>query len=406
MQVAYILGTFPKLSETFILREIQELERQGTTVRLLALNRPEDAVDEELSPLVERTLYPTRAIGIEALSGLRPWPLRRFWRYRKQECRLFRDLFPNLPLATRRLRLLAIGRYFASRLRGEGVNRVHAHFAGAPALAGLVAAEILGVPFSFSAHANDVFVGPELVAWKAREADLIFTCNRAALEKLLALVGEEDRAKVHLIHHGIEVAEYGRASGPAASGPPLLLSVGRLEEKKGYDDLLAAAGVLRSAGVEFRLEIVGEGSQRRALEELCARLELTSVVQFAGACSHSQVKERLAGAAVFVLASKPTRQGDQDGIPNVLLEAAASGAPIAATTAGSIPEFITHESNGLLSEPGRPSELADNVRKLLVDGNLADALQAQARRDVEADFELCRNVAGIRALIESVSAPE
>jgi glycosyltransferase involved in cell wall biosynthesis len=406
MRVAYVLGTFPKLSETFILREVQELERQGVEVALFALERSADPLDADVAGYASRTVY--RAAGGIRGRGTREacCSAKGLVRCSRHAWRVVGGTFPDVFRAAKCLRAVSTSRRFAIQAENAGIERVHAHFAGMPALLGLVMADLLGVPFSFSAHANDVFVRPELLDWKAASADLILTCNRAAHEVLQERVAPADRPKVHLIHHGLPLQDYPFAPELPVSGPPLIVSVGRLEEKKGYPDLLHALKLLVAENIDLKMEVFGDGAERKALERLSGELGLASRVGFRGARPHSEVMERLRDARIFALASKPTPAGDRDGIPNVLLEAAALGVPIVTTSAGSIPEFIGHERNGLLSPPGQPHELAANLRRALADGELCERLRLQARKDVEDGFDLRRNVAAIQALFEAAARRE
>jgi len=406
MRVAYVLGTFPKLSETFILREIQEMERQGVAVELFALARSDGPMDKDVASYADRTTYRAgaqccacriaecvRSVACLARDPGRGW-------------RAIREGLPCPLQVMRCLRGVADGRAFAAGAAGKGIERVHAHFAGMPALVGLVMADVLRVPFSFSAHANDVFVGSEALAWKADAADLILTCNESARDELLGKLPPASRPKVQLVHHGLPLEEYPFLEERPAPDPPRIVSVGRLEEKKGYPDLLRSVKALADKGLEFSLEIIGDGAERNALERLCGELGIESRVHFLGAQPHSVVVERIRGAALFALASKQTAEGDRDGIPNVLLEAAALGTPILATRSGSIPEFVNDERVGILSPPGQPDEFAISLERALNDREMCDRLRVNARREVETNYDLRANVAAIRSQFESTSREE
>lgn len=406
MRVAYVLGTFPKLSETFILREIQEMERQGVAVELFALGASEEPLDKDVASYADRTTYRAgarcgacriaecvRSVACLARDPSRGW-------------RAFREGRPNPLRAMRCLRGVADGRAFAAGAQGRGIKRVHAHFAGMPALVGLVMADMLDVPFSFSAHANDVFLGTEALDWKADAADLILTCNESARDELLGKLSPANRPKVQLVHHGLPLEEYPFLDERPVCDPPRIVSVGRLEEKKGHSDLLRSAKILADEGVEFSLEIIGDGTERDALERLRGELGLESEVRFLGPQPHSVVIALIRGAALFALASKQTADGDRDGIPNVLLEAAALGTPILSTRSGSIPEFVRDEWVGILSPPGRPDEFAISLERALSDRGLCDRLRVNARREVETRYDLKANVAAIRSRFESPARAE
>ncbi|MBI2194027.1 MAG: glycosyltransferase [Planctomycetes bacterium] len=404
--MAYVLGAFPKLSETFIWREVRELERQGVEIVLFAVEASGDPVDADVREHAARTFYAPDALS----PGFWTPDARYLWtRPRvslRQQARLLREFFPRLD------RFLKYGwwdnmaRSFAREMERQRVDLIHAHFAGLPTFFGLVAAELIDAPFSFSAHARDIFVHPELMEWKAERAGLIVACSRTGRDRLFQLLPLRFHSKVQLVAHGVSLGQRPTPRQSVQQGPPLVLSVGRLEEKKGFPDLLQAFKELGQAGMDARLTIIGDGPEAAALVRMRGELGLESRVEMLGARPHSEVEERLRSAQVLVLASREASDGDRDGIPNVLLEAAAAGVPVAATSAGGIPEFIQHEVTGLLSPPGRPSDLAANVRNLLSDGVLAQRLAHAAREEVERGYDLAANTAVLRGLFERLAGKQ
>lgn len=406
MRIAYVLGTFPKLSETFILREIEELERQGVEIHQFALERPEEILDERGSTLAARTWYAPTVTMPDFWLADSYYFITQFRLSMSQLGRLSRDVFPNFLRGVKHLYWNSVARALAREMQRRQIQVVHAHFAGLPAFAGLIAAELVGAKFSFSGHAQDIFVRPELLQWKAETAGLIVACSEAGRHRLLELLPLALHPRVHLVHHGVARGEGLPKRAAVEGGPPCILSVGRLEEKKGFPDLLMAAKDLKERGVEFRLEIIGEGSKRAELVQQSEKMGLRGRVEFLGARPNAEVVNRMRAARIFALASRQTLKGDRDGIPNVLLEAAAAGVPIVATSTGGIPELIRHEVSGMLSKPGNPDELADNIRRVLEDESLQERLRDGARQEIERAFDLSSNVATLRGLFERLAGSE
>jgi glycosyltransferase involved in cell wall biosynthesis len=271
-----------------------------------------------------------------------------------------------------------------AQLHGDPIARIHAHFAHDPALVALLAHRLTGVPFSITAHARDLYGIPvDTLAARTDAAAAVVTCCRANADYLRDTVG----ASPVLVHHGVDVETY----RPVPSGPgadvPTILSVGRLVEKKGFDDLLAALALLRDEGRRFRCAIYGDGPLRDELADQRDRLGLHDIVTFAGACPPADLVPAFQAADVFVLTPVIGADGDRDGVPNVLVEAMACGVPVVSTTVGGIPELVTHGDDGLLAPPHDPATVARHLGALLGDPDRRVTLGARARSTVEARFD-------------------
>lgn len=399
-----MLGQFPSLSETFILNEMVRLERRGIRILPCALVGPGDEpIHEQAEPFRKRVVYrPPPGSAISAYdwsAACANWPKG------GPSATLFsighairnpsaaRELFPSLAAAC----------HFARAVREAKVQHLHAQFGSMPATVGLLLAEITGLPLSLSLHARDIFTDESiLLSTKLTEAEFATVCTQHGRDRLIRTQPAATHARIHLVRHGIEIAEF----TPPARRPAreaIVAAVGRLVEKKGHEVLLRAVAELRRARGRFRVAIAGEGPLRGELESLAARLGVGPLVTFCGALTHNEVKELLAVAAMLVVPSVIASDGDRDGLPNVTLEAAAMGVPIVASDLSAIPEFVTHLETGLLVAPGESRELARAMREVLDDPASAEARAARARRRVVADFDITRNVAALEALFRETS---
>jgi len=402
-KIVYLVDEFPSVSETFILREMQGLrERHGLRIVPAALRRGRqpEAYSEQAQALVEEAVFRPGRLGLRAgLIGLAlllrapgGWvcAMRLALGQALRRPRLVREVLSALFTAG----------YFALRLP-RGVRHVHAHFASQPATIGLLLAEILGVGFSFSAHARDIFTDEaHLMEVKLPEAEFVAVCTAYGMEALARQHPLTCAGKLHLVYHGLDVDRY-RPTPRVGRHVPVILSVGRLVEKKGFPILLRAAGILRSRGAEFKLVIIGEGPEKADLMSLSTGLGLQDLVEWRGTQSAAQVRAAYAEADVFALACVIASDGDRDGLPNVLLEALACGVPTVATKVCALPELIEEEQTGLLVKPGDPQDLADQLERMLYDEELRAVVAQLGRERVERRFRLDRSVARMAELLEA-----
>jgi glycosyltransferase involved in cell wall biosynthesis len=381
--LAVLVKTYPKLSETFVLGELQGLERRRFPLRIFALERPVDAESARAARGVRaRADYVPRCTarnaGALALAHV-ACAVRAPRRYGATLARLLRGR------AEGGMRDFLRAAWLATALHRERIAHLHAHFASEPAALAALAARLAGVPFSISAHAKDIYLSnPEHLRRKLAAASFTVTCtehNRAHLAELAP------DARVVRMYHGVDCERLRRTRRDGATGrPPLVLGVGRLRAKKGFATLVAACARLRDAGIALRCQIVGYGPERDALAAQIADLGLEGVVELTGKLDHDDVVRRYADADVFVLPCRVDDDGDRDGIPNVLLEAMAMELPVVSTRVSGIPELLEDGRNGLFVEPDDVAALAAAIARLLGDPTLRETLGAAARATVTSRF--------------------
>ena len=395
--LAVLLSRFPRVTETFILREVTELERQGQPVVLAPLLR-------EHPPVIHRQAIPwmERAEWIPFLSpavlaaNLRAL-LRRPGRYLALLARLVAGTALSPGMLVRTLALFPKSVHLAEVLAQRGVTHVHAHFATHPTTAALVVRELAAVPFSFTVHAHDLFVDRALLGWKLRAARFVRTISRFNRD-FIAARHPEAAGKLRVVHAGVEQERYGRAGGRepadrrASPGGCRLLCVAALEPYKGIGVLIEALDLLRGrpgeGGPEVRCEVLGEGRERRRLEAEIARRGLGGVVRLTGAVPEEEVARRLAAADAFTLPSVVAPNGQMEGIPVALMEALAAGLPAVASDLSGIPELVEDGVTGLLVPPGDPEALAAALARVAGDPALARRLGEAGRRRVAEGFSL------------------
>lgn len=408
LRVAYVLKMFPRLSETFVLNEILELERQGATVSIHSLKKSDEGRFHPALARLRATVSYAPEFKISSLwSTLRGSALVS----EKSKARLGSAIafLLSLDVAEPWLRL-AEAIDLAGRALRDGADHIHAHFATSATEVAMIASAITGIPYSFTAHAKDIYretVRPELFAEKVRRARFAVTVTEAGAsfirKKLLG--GDPALArKVRLLYNGIDLDWFKPLSADAPREgllPPLVLSTGRLVEKKGFPVLLDACAVLAKRRVPFRCEIAGDGEEKDALLRHARRLSLNGTsVKFLGALTHDAVRERLRAASLVALPCIVGNDGNRDSLPTVLLEGLACGLPVVSTRVGGIGEIVDPGKNGYLVAPGDPRALAGAIERILADPARARKLGAAARKKAVERFDLGANVATLRTWFE------
>lgn len=399
--IAYVLRRFPKISETFVLNEILALEARGEKVTIFSLMPTRDSrFHGDLGRLKASVVYVPgpgdwRALWRYNLRGLRARP--RTW-LRALGCAL-RTGQPRMLW-----RLVQSG-WIAERVRALRIRHLHAHFATEATEAASLIADMTGLPFSFTAHAVDIYkrgVDERMLAREIAQARFVATvseCNRHHLRKLAN--GAADR--IVRVYNGIDLERF-RIEPPSPSEPFTILAVARLVEKKGLDVLVDACARLRDRGVPLRCWIVGKGALRTALQAQIRRLELGGQVELLGAHTHDEVRARYAEAHVFALPCVVGADGNRDGLPVSLVEALACGLPVVTTPVTGIPEVVQHERNGLVVPDRDPAALADALERVLREPGLHARLAGCARASVEDRFDLRRTTETLHQLLREAAA--
>ena len=393
MRVAFILKGYPRLSETFIAQEIAALERRRLDILIVSLRRPTDARRHRLHDTIRaRVLYLPEYLLLEPLRVLRAWwKIRQIANYASARRLWLRDLARDpTPNRARRFGQALV---LAAELP-EDVKHLHAHFLHTPASVTRYAALLLGVPWTGSAHAKDIWTTPE---WEKREklasCEWLVTCTRANREHLAALAPP---GKVELLYHGIDLARFPRnaAIGSARDGssePVVILSVARLVEKKGTEILLEALARI-SPALQWRFVHVGGGPLLKSLQGRAARLGIEERVTWRGALTQDEVLAEYRKADVFALASRIARDGDRDGMPNVIAEAQSQGLACVATRVSAIPELVRDGQTGILVPENDAEALARALESLIADPARRRALGQAAQTRVREGFALEPNI--------------
>ena len=405
-KIAYLMKTYPRLSETFILNEILGLEALGAHLHIFSLRHPDES---SFHPAVERVnAHITYTLDLTGVRSILNWLLllklhllllirrpiayvRTVWTYLRQPGR-------------QRLKELIHAGYFADAVRRSGCTHIHAHFANIPTTVAELIHGFTDLPFSFTAHAKDIYrSNPAELDRKIGKAKFVLTCTDYNRRYLTTLSTSD--TEIHCVYHGIDLSLFDgrkRSSEQDVSGDdvPLVLSVGRYCEKKGFPYLIRACRLLQERGFRFQCVIVGYGPMRDELEALIADLGVESCVSLAGKMTQDRVAEMYRSADIFALPCLVTDDGDRDGIPNVLIEAMAQRLAVVSTDVSGISELVEPMQNGLLVPEKNATALADALETMLLHPKLRQEIGDRGREKVMRHFSLASSASEVWSRFE------
>jgi glycosyltransferase involved in cell wall biosynthesis len=413
-QVGYLLKTFPKLSETFILNEIVQLEKLATPLHLFSLRVPGlgEKFHPALSEVHSKVTYVKHRpsflhVGRFLSMGVHPDPLNtpslmleHLKLLASNPIRYVSVLwfYLRVPETRRRKDFMQAGA-LTRGLQKRNIRHLHAHFANIPASVAELVHRFSGITFSFTAHAKDIYLSSNReLSRKMRAAKFVLTCT-GYNKKYLEAIGS-GCTPIYLAYHGVDLSRFQpiEAARPDREAPQLL-SVGRFCEKKGFPYLIRACHILKQRGWRFSCAIVGCGPLQEQMEKLIAELNLASQVSLLAEMTHDRLVAIYQAAEMFVLPCILTEDGDRDGIPNVLIEAMAMRLPVVSTDVSGIPELVDHMQNGLLVPEKDTAALANAMEVLLSRPDLRARFGGNGRSKVMRQFTLERNVGVIQDLL-------
>jgi len=434
LRVGYILRSYPRLSQTFVVNEVRALEKLGVQIHIFAVTHPHEAL---VQPQVAEVQAPVDYL--EVAQQRRWWvivwehllmALLSPYRYFSTLAYLCRhpEFDEGYTTSSRAVAFLQAV-YLARLIRHKeqplgGIDHLHAHFAHDPTLLAQLAHRLTGISYTFTAHARDIYQIPiAALAERIKQASAVITCCATNVDYLKTATAAAQHNKLRVIHNGINLDEFqprgeawgGRGVGGTGSAsplfpypptplpPPLILSASRLEEKKGFPDLLHACAQLKQQGHQFRCVIYGDGSLRTELGEMIQQLDLRNHVTLAGACTQQELRRIMPQADIFALTPFVTADGDRDGVPTVLAEAMACGVPVVSTTVAGIPELVTHDYNGLLTAPHDIENVTSALAALLNNEAKRRQLGNGARNTVIQHFDLRAGAQQLAQLFQTMA---
>jgi len=415
-RIAYLAPEIPALSATFVYHEIIALREKGFEVLPVSVHPPASPATEDCArALAAETiqLYPLGTFSFILADAA--CKLRHPLRYLHAVCMLYADMagvgFLNRAGAGLYYRFLAAAR-LARILEKHGCRHLHVHFAHVPTDIAMYAARLANITFSFTSHANDLFERGWLLKEKVARSAQAMTISEYN-RRFLVSQGADD-AKIAIVRCGVDIGRFdgtanllslqggGREGDGVDSAIPLIGSLGRLVEKKGFDTLIAAAGILSRSGRLFRIEIAGDGPLKADLLKQAESEGVADRITFLGPVANDTVPGWLSGLNQFVLACRLDSNGDMDGIPVALMESMAAGIPVISTSVSAISELVENEVSGLIVPQADPQALADAIARLLDSAELRSICIAGGRLKVEVEFSEEVNAEKLSQLFKTI----
>lgn len=389
-RIAYVVKRYPRFSETFIVNEILAHEAAGVDMRIFALRPCSDTHFQHAIADVKASVTHLRYGGIKAET---------LWTEINRAGKEFSNLWSVLSRASGYIVSEVYQSLLLARaVREQQIDHLHAHFGTSAASVARLASLLTGVPYTFTAHAKDIFheyVDEDLLGRKLNDAAGVVTVSDFNVSDLGARFPESAH-KIHRIYNGLHLDRFPYTTPQETSSS--IVAVGRLVEKKGFGDLIAACAQLVDANVDFHCKIIGGGDLEATLRNQIDSLELHPYVELVGPQPQQEVLKAIREAAVCVAPCVTASTGDRDGLPTILLEAMATGTACLSTNVTGIPELIRHEETGMLTPEQEPVELARQLKRLLSDGELRIKLSKAGRALIEDQFDVAMSTLRMREL--------
>lgn len=404
MKIAYIVNKFPRLHNTFILNEIVHVTERGNEVSIFSINNSDEKViNQEALSLKDRTFY-----FEDFLIEHNQYFIRHLFRVVKKlntHSSFFRRLIAKVLIKSNRTdidvakyynefgwKIYALG-LITKKIQRDEIDIIHAGFANRPATAAMILSELAGAPFSFEAHAYDLFVDFDFSKEKIEKAKKIFTISNYNKQYLI------DHLKCPPSKIVVNRVPINKNCCDKIPDKPrsdsLITSVCRLHPTKGLEYAIEAFKLISQKRQDLRFTIIGGGPLKSQLLEKVAQLSLGDKVTFLGDISNEDAIRFISQSTIMVLPSVIAGNGDRDGIPTALIEAMYLKTPVIGSKISGIPELIEDGINGFLTEPGNVSAIAEKMEKLLSDDSLRIEMGEAAREKVDEAFNVDTNCANL-----------
>ena len=395
IRVGYVVKRYPRYSETFIVNEIIAHEKAGFPLEIFSLRPSNDTHFQDNISRVKSSVNYMPSIRPKACD---------FWELIQEVSKVLPNIYESLKYAKGETTLNVFHAiYLAREVRIKNINHLHSHFASDATSVARLAAIFSGVTYTFTAHAKDIYhesVNHDILDRKLNDAAKVITISNFNLQ-YLGKKFNGHKNTINLIYNGLDLNQF--QYSPFERRSNVIVSVGRLVEKKGFKDLIYACKIIADRNLDIKCEIIGTGPLEEELQLLIQTLNLKEKVKLVGPKPQNEVKDYIRNGIAFIVPCVIGDDGNRDGIPTVLLEAMAIGTPCIATNVTGIPEVVHHEKTGLIIAQHDHTAIADAFERLINDSLLCKNLTTNARNLVESNFDIVKNAASIRTVFHEVT---
>ena len=396
MKIAYIMSRFPLLSETFILREMIEVEKMGIDIALYPLMCEDQPVVHK-----EALEWNARANCIPFISSaILMENIRMFFgnpfKYISIIWQIFWGNISSPAFLAKGLYLFPKAVYTAVRLKKENIDHIHAHYASHPALEAWIIHKLTGISYSVMIHSHDIYDCHAMLGPKLKDAAFLATISQYNIGYMTDLLGDWVPPKSHIVRCGIDPSRY--IPSPKLRRDTFeIIQVGTLHWKKGQVVLIQAMAKFREYGIPFHLQIIGEGEERANIEAEIRKHHLESVVDLLGAKTQAEVAQLLPAADCYIQSSV------SEGIPVAIMEAMACELPVIATSITGIPELVLQDKTGYLVNSLDVNGMAAALYRIKLDQERATEMGRQGRLWVQQEFDLHENGTRLVKLFQTIA---
>lgn len=395
--LGFLVKTYPKISETFVLQEILALQNESYHINIFSMQQPtDDKFHRAFNDVTADVNYlsPECCRQRSVIKTHIKFICSRLWTY--VSTLIFTLTRPEGGTFGQFCQAV----YFSGLVKEKGIIHLHAHFASEPTGLAELVSRLVGISYSISAHAKDIYLqNKSCLQRKISHAKFVVTCtdyNRHYLQSINA-----SKIPVYKLYHGIDSARIlsENVDQSTQSKGTMILSVGRLREKKGFATLIAACRLLVQAGYNFQCYIVGYGPDKEKLQQLIDSNHLNGVVRLLGKLTHNELVAIYKQTTIFALPCQIAEDGDRDGIPNVLMEAMTFAIPVVSTDVSGIPELIENNKSGLITEAKNHQVLFTALQRLLDSPKLCKRLGETGRQRVINHFASDQHIGHLKELL-------
>ena len=394
-RLAVVFSRFPAWRENFVVGDFIALDRAGFRIEIFTLLGQQGSFHQP-----ETEIFQGRVHRASFLSPLLLWENIKAW-CRPVTWRLFFQILAGTfacPIELlKNCFLFPHAIYFARLITQKEITHIHAAWASYPTTAAWIASELTGIPFSFSSHAHDIYKVRSLLREKIERARFVVTCAETNRRALIDIGGANAESKTYVHRHGSDLERFRPPVLSRRKSEPIwqILACGVLDDYKGFEHLVGACALLKNEGHKFECRIIGQGPRRKHLIRQINQSGLSQQVHIIPPMLQGKLAAHYHEADVLVHPSVVTKQGRRDVIPNVLVEAMASGTPVISTRLSGIQELIQHGKNGLLVPSGDPQALAGAILSLMQDSLKRERLVEAAQDTVAKAYDRRRNAVGL-----------
>ena len=380
--IAYVVEKFPSPTEYFILNEIIELEKKGFEITILVLRKQKKYVDIlKLNQLKSSIIYLPNFYFVFPFLSFLLSPVS-FFRF------ILSDIHSLNTKFLKQMRDLGISLFFYHKLKNKKIRHFHAHFAFLAVDIASKLSKIQKKKYSLTVHAQDIYVNIPKIKQVVNDALFTITCTKFNSNYLNKITNSKYKTKIFIVYHGIDISKWSLKTFTKElyKSDYHILSVARLVEKKGLIYLLKAIQILIDQGVKVKCTIIGEGPLKKQLDRYIQDNYLHHFIQILDFMHQEDLKEHYAISDIFILPSIVSKDGDRDGLPNVILEAMSMEIPVISTPVSAITEIIQDRITGLLVERSNEHAIVDAVLELKNNPALYNKIVKNSKRKLLDEF--------------------